>query len=155
MFLGPLILAVDPQPGMWIIWQDCIWEDAVFGRAVLPVGFRTDLASTPQFMRSSAEFDPTGISRLPSAFHDGAYARLWGWTKDKADLFLRAALTVAGASPELAEMYYQGVRLFGADSWAADDGALKTRDFDTPQHYQDWLTTVKPITDSNLVKLGV
>jgi hypothetical protein len=146
LFRTPLILATDPEPGMWIIWQECVWEDPMFGRITLPIGFRTDLASTPQFMRASAEFDPTGVSRLPAAFHDGAYARLWGWTKDKADLFLRSALIVAGAKPELAEMYYQGVNLFGAASWLSDEGALEARDFDTQAHYEAWVSTQTPKT---------
>jgi hypothetical protein len=138
VFLSQLVLMTHPVPGKWVVWEDCFWEDPVFGRVKLPVGFITDLASTPQFIRSSADFDPTGISRLPAAFHDGAYARLWGWTKDKADLFLRAALIVSGATPEIAEMYYQAVNLFGALAWADDAGALETQDFDTPAHYQAW-----------------
>jgi hypothetical protein len=144
MFQSQLVLATDPQPGMWVVWESCTWNDPVFGTVTLPVGFRTDLASTPQFIRASAEFDPTGLSRLPAAFHDGAYARLWGWTKDKADQFLRSALIVMGAKPELAEMYFQAVNLFGADSWASDAGALETRDFDTVAHFQAWAATQTP-----------
>jgi len=138
VFLSQLVLMTDPEPHVWVVWENCVWEDAVFGRITLPIGFKTDLASTPQFVRASAQFDPTGLSRLPAAFHDGAYARLWGWTKDKADLFLRAALIVQGATPEVAEMYYQAVNLFGAQAWADDAGALQTRDFDTVAHYQAW-----------------
>jgi Protein of unknown function (DUF1353) len=131
----------DPQPGVWVVWENCTWKDPVYGTVTLPIGFRTDLASTPQFVRSSPQFDPTGVSRLPAAFHDGAYARLWGWTKDKADQFLRDSLIVSGATPELAQMYYQAVNLFGADSWKSDEGALETRDFDTPAHYAAWAST--------------
>jgi hypothetical protein len=144
MFLSQLVLMTDPEPGVWVVWEACTWKDPVFGAVTLPVGFRTDLASTPQFIHASPEFDPTGVSRLPAAFHDGAYARLWGWTKDKADQFLRSALIVAGATPELAEMYYQAVNLFGAAAWAADAGALQARDFDTPAHFQAWSATQTP-----------
>jgi hypothetical protein len=141
VFLSQLVLMTDPEPHVWVVWESCTWQDDVFGKITLPIGFRTDLASTPQFIRASPEFDPTGVSRLPAAFHDGAYARLWGWTKDKADQFLRAALIVSGATPEVAEMYYQAVNLFGADAWKADEGALSTRDFDTSAHYAAWAST--------------
>jgi hypothetical protein len=144
----------DPVPGVWVVWENCTWKDPVYGTVTLPIGFRTDLASTPQFIRSSTQFDPTGVSRLPAAFHDGAYARLWGWTKDKADKFLRDALIVSGSTPELAEMYYQAVNLFGADAWKADEGALEARDFDTPAHYAAWAnsqTSVAQITPPTLV----
>jgi hypothetical protein len=141
MFLSQLVLMTDPEPHVWVVWESCTWQDDVFGKVTLPIGFRTDLASTPQFIRASSEFDPTGVSRLPAAFHDGAYARLWGWTKDTADKFLRAALIVSGATVETAEMYYQAVSLFGAEAWAADAGALQTRDFDTPAHFQAWQTS--------------
>lgn len=144
MFLSQLVLMTDPQPGVWVVWEPCTWRDEVFGTVTLPVGFKTDLASIPQFVRAAREFDPTGLSRLPAAFHDGAYARLWGWTKGKADQFLRSALIVMGATPEIAEMYYQAVNLFGAPAWAADEGALEARDFDTLVHYQAWATAQTP-----------
>jgi hypothetical protein len=142
VFLTRVILADDPVPGMWVVYAPLVWDDAVFGRVTVPTGFRTDLASTPHFMRCSQEFDPTGVSRRAAAVHDFAYARGLGWSKDQCDLFLRAALLAEGATPELAEMYYQGVRLFGQAAWDADAGAIATRDFDTPQHFAEWLATV-------------
>jgi hypothetical protein len=138
VFLTPLVLQAHKTPGLWIIYNDLVWEDPVFGRVVVPAKFITDLASTPNFMHVSPEFDPVGISRRPAAVHDFAYARGLGWTKEKSDQFLRASLIMEGASVELAEMFYQGVHLFGASSWAGDAGLLETADFVTPADYQAW-----------------
>ena|ERR1019366_8862501 len=143
MFLTPLVLGT-AEPGFWVIWQEAVWEDPVFGRISLPCGLRTNLASTPHFLRVSFEFDPTGISRKPAAFHDGAYSRLWGWDKDKADQFLRAAMLAEGATAELAEMYYQGVRLGGMQAWNDDSGGTQRGDFDTGEHFTQWLATLSP-----------
>lgn len=141
MFLSPLVLATHPTPGIWVVWQDCLWEDAVYGTVVLPAGFLTDLASTPQFLRASPAFDPTGLSRRPAAFHDGAYARLFGWDKAKADQFLRAALIVDGMSPMLADWYFDAVHDFGQSHWNDDAGDLTGTDFSAPALYQRWLST--------------
>lgn len=138
MFQTPLVLLVPPEPGIWIVWQDCLWRDPVFGLVVLPQGFRTNLASTPQFLRACSEFDPTGISRRAAAFHDGAYARLFGWDKDKADEFLHTALIVDGMRPVLAHWYYDAVHDFGQSSWEDDAGALTGADFDSHEHFQRW-----------------
>lgn len=138
MFQTPLVLAVDPLPGLWVLWQDCLWQDPIFGRIILPQGFRTDLASTPQFLRICSEFDPTGISRRAAAFHDGGYARLFGWDKTTADNFLRAALIADGMHPELASWYYDAVHDFGQSHWDTDAGALTAVDFDTREHFQRW-----------------
>jgi hypothetical protein len=138
MFLTPLVLQAHKTPGLWIIYNDLIWDDPVFGRVVIPAKFITDLASTPQFTRVSPDFDPTGISRRAAAGHDFAYARGLGWTKEKSDQFLRAALLAEGASVELAEMFYQAVHLFGGSSWAGDAGLLETTDFVTVADYQAW-----------------
>lgn len=138
MFVTPLVLEVSPEPGIWTVWQDCQWKDPIFGLVVLPQGFRTDLASTPQFLRACSEFDPSGLSRRPAAFHDGAYARLFGWDKDKADQFLRASLIVERMHPSLADWYFDAVHDFGQSHWDDDAGALTGADFDSHDHFQRW-----------------
>lgn len=140
-----------------MIWQECVWHDSVFGTVVLPRGFLTDLASTPQFLRASPSFDPTGLSRRPAAFHDGAYARLFGWDKDKADQFLRAALLVDGMSPMLADWYFDAVHDFGQSHWDGDAGDLQATDFDTPLHHQQWVASqmTSSVTPQNLILVGV
>jgi hypothetical protein len=141
MFVTPVVLGVGNLPGIWTVWQDATWQDAKYGRVVLPRGFLTDLASTPQFLRAFGEFDPTGISRRPAAFHDGAYARLFGWDKDKADSFLRDAMLSEGAAADVAERFYQGVHIFGQSHWDDDAGAIAGKDFDTQEHFMDWKVT--------------
>ena len=143
MFLTPLVLAT-AEPGFWVIWQDALWQGSVYGKVVLPCGYRTDLASTPHFLRVSVEFDPTGISRKPAAFHDGAYSGLWGWGKDKCDQFLRAAMLAEGADANLAEMYYQGVHLGGQAAWEASVTGIHQSDFDTVTHFEQWRATLNP-----------
>ncbi|HEY6927438.1 MAG TPA: DUF1353 domain-containing protein [Steroidobacteraceae bacterium] len=124
----------DPQPDMWVVTSPLIWQDAKYGRLVVPMGFRTDLASTPLHLGS------TGVSRRPAAMHDWLYAeRSRG--KAWADLFLRDALLAEGASQFIAEEFYYGVHLAGDHAWASDEGALESRDFDTPEHYALWRAT--------------
>jgi len=131
MFLTRLMLMDDPTPGMWVVLLPLVWEDAAFGRIVVPVGFRTDLASTPAHLGSN------GLSRRPAAVHDWLYAeRSRG--KDFADRFLRAAMLAEGCSPAEADAFYEAVHVFGGHAWAEDEGALEARDFDTPEHYTAW-----------------
>jgi hypothetical protein len=131
MFLTRLALMDDPTPGLWVVLLPLIWEDAAFGRIVVPVGFRTDLASTPAHLGSN------GLSRRPATVHDWLYAeRSRG--KDFADRFLRAAMLAEGCSTLEADAFYEAVRVFGGDAWSDDAGALEARDFDTPEHYTAW-----------------
>lgn len=139
-FRSPLILEADIQPDRWVITAPLVWMDPVFGRLVVPAGFRTDLASIPRLVRNLPFLDPDGISRLPAAAHDWLYA--WrGWGKAKADDFLRDALLAEGASDAVASTFYFGVSWFGGLSWDSDAGALETRDFATPAAYITWRTS--------------
>jgi hypothetical protein len=136
-FQTPLILQADSEPDRWIISVPLVWTDPVFGRLVVPCGFRTDLASIPRLVRNLPFLDPDGISRQGAAAHDWLYA--WrGWGKAKADDFLRAALRAEGASALVAGVFYWGVSIFGDASWDSDAGALETRDFVTPGAYSAW-----------------
>lgn len=131
MFLTRLALIDDPEPEIWVIDSPLIWEDPAYGRIEVPVGFRTDLASTP------AHLGVNGHSRRPAAVHDWLYAeRSRG--KDCADRFLRDAMLTEGCSAAEADAFYEGVHLFGGSAWASDEGALEARDFDTPEHYAAW-----------------
>lgn len=143
MYRTDLVLKADPRPTMWVVYEPLVWYDPIFGTVVTPVGATTNLASTG-VLRAMPSFDPDGLSRRPAVSHDFAYSRGFGWTKEQADLFLKAALIAEGASLELAEMYYQGVHLFGQPYWDAAAGTLATTDFDTHEHYEQWLA-MQPI----------
>lgn len=143
-FQSPLILTADVVPDLWVINAPLVWQDPVFGRLVVPAGFRTDLASIPRIARHLPFLDPNGISRLPAAAHDWLYA--WrGWGKAKADDFLRAALRAEGASAAVAGTFYCAVSWFGGLSWDSDAGALETRDFVTSDAYRAWIANTHPV----------
>lgn len=150
MFQTPLVLGIGNLPRIWTVWQDGVWQDETYGRVVLPRGFLTDLASTPQFLRAFSEFDPTGISRRPAGWHDAGYARMFGWDKDKCDRFLRDAMLAEGAHPDVAERFYQGVHLFGQNSWDADAGEIAGSDFDNLEHFLAWKATQVPASLSTV-----
>jgi hypothetical protein len=139
MFLTRLALMDDPCPDIWVVLAPLIWEDAAFGRIMVPIGFRTDLASTPAHLGSN------GLSRRPATVHDWLYAeRSRG--KDFADRFLRAAMLAEGCSTAEADAFYEAVHVFGGHAWAQDEGALEARDFDTPEHYAAWRASQSPTT---------
>lgn len=142
MFTTPLILEADPTPEVWIVRAPLVWT-GVYGPLVVPVGFRTDLASIPIDFRGLQEFDVAGVSRKPALLHDWTYAwRAIG--KDNADELLRIALLAEGASHFAAQTFYLGVHVFGQAAWDRDAGALEARDFDTDAHYQAWYKSTHP-----------
>lgn len=149
MFTTPLNLLADSVPDFWVIAAPLIWVDSVYGTLTIPQGFRTDLASIPRAFRNIPCLDPAGLSRRPAAAHDWLYA--WrGWSKDKADAFLKDALIAEGAEQGVAEVFYLGVHEFGIASWDSDAGALETRDFSSPTAYNLWKSgTVDAIARSS------
>jgi Protein of unknown function (DUF1353) len=137
MFLTPLILEADPQPEIWIVMAPLVWQGE-FGPITVPVGFRTDLASIPVSFRKLQQFDANGISRRPAVLHDWGYA--WrGIGKDNADELLRLSLLAEGATEFVAQTFYLGVHVFGQAAWDDAAEALEARDFDTNEHYQNWV----------------
>ena len=145
MFLTALELRADEVPDVWILDKPLIWCDPIFGRITVPVGFRTDLASTPLHIGSN------GRSRRAATGHDGlsASARAHGLL-DKAshDDFLRAAMIADGCPSWQAQAFYVAVRLFGGPAWRSDARTLGPEgtvlvdgDFDTAAHWQNWLAT--------------
>lgn len=144
MFKSELVLAEDAQPDMWDIVEPLIWEDATFGRLVVPDGFRTDLASIPTFLRGMPFLDRNGVSRRPAAAHDWLYA--WrGWGKKRADMFLYAALIAEGAPHWVARTFELGVEYGGKSSWDGDAGALELHDFITPEAYMAWVNSLSNV----------
>jgi hypothetical protein len=133
MFLTRLLLSDDPMPDIWVFKAPLIWQDSKYGHLEVPIGFRTDLASTPLHIGTN------GLSRRPAGMHDALYRLMRAKGKDLADEFLRDAMLAEGASRELAEMYYLGVRtVFGDRAWAGDGRPVTVTDFDTPENYATW-----------------
>jgi hypothetical protein len=133
MFLSPLVLQADIQPDRWILAAPLVWEDPAFGRLEAPVGFITDLASTPFHV------DDNGPSRRPAAMHDALYKLGRERGKDWADQFLRRAILFEGGGYFRAQAYYLGVHWFGGSAWV-QDGLMppSASDFDTPSHFLAW-----------------
>lgn len=137
MFLSRLLLEAADDPDIWIVRAPLIWEDSEFGRIVVPIGFKTDLASIPRLFRNIPEFDPNGLSRRAAVGHDWFYAEQ-SRPKEMADRFLRSALIAEGVPHAAAEIYFLAVERGGGSGWAADTGHLAAH-FDTDANYQRYL----------------
>lgn len=143
MFLNGLVVRDDAQPRMWVIAEPLIWEDEQFGRIVVPLGFRTNLASTPLVVRDFDTFDPDGASRRPAALHDWNYT--WhGLDKEHADELLRESLLSVGVSPRVAETFYEAVHAFGLDPWNAHSGGPTPDMFNTTENFRQWIASTNP-----------
>lgn len=132
MFLSPLVLQADPQPDLWVLAAPLIWSDPIYGRLEAPVGFRTDLASTPFHV------DDNGPSRRPAAMHDVLYKLGRARGKDFADRFLHDAILAEGGGRARAWLYYRAVHWFGGSAWASDGLPVTAADFDTPENFSAW-----------------
>lgn len=137
MFRTPLTLRADPTPCQWIVAEPLVWEDAVYGRLVIPAGFRTDLASTP------FHIDDDGASRRGAAMHDALYKLGRRLGKPFADAFLRDAIKAEGGGRMRAQAYYYAVRWFGLSSWASDGRPVTIADFETPAALRAWIDSDK------------
>jgi hypothetical protein len=149
VFQTDLDLRATTAPDIWALAAPLVWEDAIFGRLEVPVGFLTDLASIPRALRSLPFLDPNGVSRRPAAGHDWLYAAGRRFGKPFADSFLRASLLAEGASPATAWAFYQGVHLFGGPAWRSDERILGfPGDFDTIAHYTSWRSSPSGMSES-------
>lgn len=124
MFQSRASLEDRAEPDLWTVTAPLIWQDAVYGRLVVPAGFVTDLASIPRLFRNLPWLDPNGLSRRPAVVHDWLYGSQPGrrYGKKFADSFLRAALIAEGATHGDAMTFYYAVHWFGGSSWRGDAG---------------------------------
>lgn len=122
MFTTPLELIAAPLPDLWDLGAPLVWSDALYGTLVVPVGFRTDLASIPRVFRNLPLLDPNGFSRRAAVMHDYLYGSAFGRRLGKtfADDFLYDALISERVSPSGAWVYYAAVHYFGGPSWRSD-----------------------------------
>lgn len=114
MFRSPAILEVLPQPGRWRVSASLVWalRDDLRGAITVPVGFVTDLASVPRFLRDRRAFDVNGRSRRPAILHDYLYATGKGG-KDFADDLFREALLAEGVGALNAWAFWKAVQWGG------------------------------------------
>jgi hypothetical protein len=132
MFETDLVLAADPRADLWRLAAPLVWKDKTYGRLVAPVGFVTDLASTPFHV------DDNGPSRRPAAMHDCMYKLLRRLGKDFADQFLRDAIVAEGGGKVRAQVYYRAVSWFGSKAWRSDGAPVSAADFDTIANFEAW-----------------
>lgn len=135
IFLNDLELKADPAPDYWCLIAPLAFMDPVFGTHVVPIGFRTDLASD-RILANIPCMSPDGTSRRGAVAHDFAYRALRANGKDWCDRLLRAGLLADGTSASAAWAFYWGVRLFGKPFWDADGRPMTAGDFDTAANYQ-------------------
>jgi len=110
VFVTDLILQAE-GPDFWIVQAPLQWREDNGELIVVPVGFRTDLASIPRLFRNLPFLDPNGISRRPAVLHDYLYSKQV--TRISADYKLFKALRVEGASYATAWTFWAAVRCFG------------------------------------------
>jgi hypothetical protein len=144
MFLtDPGLVPVPGKPDLWWLDGPLVWADQDVTITV-PQGFISDDASVPKVLDWIPFLDRQGLSRRPGLAHDALYSL--GRTRGKAyaDSMLRAFCLAEGMNAFQAGVYYQGVHLFGASSWAADAragsfGVVGSGDFISLFAYQAWI----------------
>lgn len=139
MFKTTLVLAADSVPDMWIVVEPLVWSDLIYGRLVVPVGFRTDLASTP------GHVDDNGPSRRPAVVHDALYNLGQRLGKDFADTFLRDSILAEGGGRMRSQAYYRAVQWFGGIAWRAAAREPGAAHFTTAAAYLLWSKSDKTI----------
>jgi hypothetical protein len=106
---------VKDEPATWRLTQPLIYDSDVAGRViVVPVGFVTDLASTPR-LPFVYEF-AGGVANMASVVHDYAYTTHIV-DRSTADAILREASAVTGVSWLKRQAMWAAVRAFGGSHW--------------------------------------
>ena len=125
-FSGP-VRTVWADDGMHMaIIDELTYTDPDGRQWKVPAGFVTDGASIPQELWSLIGSPFTGRYRVAAVFHDAAYAAL-GVARGDADNMLREAALELGCEHWRADAIYEGVRVGGLSSYAADQKAAGTR----------------------------
>lgn len=129
-------------PDFFYLDGPLVWDDATV-RLVAPAGMISDDASIPKILDAIPFADRQGDSRLGGFMHDAGYTLGREKGKDWWDLMLKQFCLAEGMSAFGAGCIYQGVKLFGASSWAGDANrgivGVDGGDFVTDDYYQAWL----------------
>lgn len=143
MFLSRLELTERNSPDIWAVAAPLVWAD--WGRrVVVPVGFKTDLASIPRILRNIPNLDINGLSRSPAVLHDWLYRTHETGSRAKADRLFREALRSRGVGKWSAWVFWAGVRIGGRGPWNKSPYGPKPYDFASPGTYQDWRRVAQP-----------
>lgn len=110
MFKSDLFLKAT-VPGKWQLSKPLIWQGSL--GVFVPVGFETDLASLPPFVRPF--IDRNGKTRRPAIIHDYLYqtAIHTGVSRKNADLTFLDAMKFEGVGLTKRALIYRAVRMFG------------------------------------------
>lgn len=104
------------EEGVWLVEQElsAFWNDMPFK---VDVGFKTDLASIPQVLRSL--IPQVGKHIQPAIFHDLIYRTVghWGLDRSQADDMLLAGMKYTGVRYTRRYAIYWAVRSGGWAAW--------------------------------------
>lgn len=99
---------------LYKVLKDLIYVDEIVGEIIVPVGFITDLDSTP---RIPVVYSIAGdIGKYAACLHDYLYTQA-KFPREVCDATYRRALIATGISKALAQIMYLGVRSFGANHY--------------------------------------
>ncbi|MGV6475017.1 DUF1353 domain-containing protein [Azotobacter vinelandii] len=118
-FLSELVLSHVPGGDTWKVSQPLQYRDRLRRLLVVPVGYRTDLASVPRLAWRIVPRDH-GQARRPAVVHDYLYThQTHRFSKAEADRIFYEALREEGMSDLLAWLMYAAVRIGGRGNWSA------------------------------------
>lgn len=144
---SPYIEDGEIQKGEFAMKGDWGYRHPILGEILVPEGFITDFASTPQWMHAISYFDPLKQAVLASLPHDLLYcAQLV--PRDFADVVLFDAMVHSGSNEVIATSYWSGVRVGGWLPWLKQKrrnggiGGVTTRDFVSKLYYDRYLAIV-------------
>lgn len=110
MFLTDLdVRVLIDRPGWWLVTSPLVWDDGR-QRHVVPVGFKTDLASIPRPFRNTINVN--GKSRRAAVLHDYLYSGRCVARVDADRLFLDA-MAADGVGWVTRRAMYAAVRAAG------------------------------------------
>lgn len=116
-FETDLVLRHWPMEDDWEVIQPLHYLTADGDLIVVPVGYRTDLASVPRMARMIVNPAHPQIRRS-AVVHDYMYSDLTHmFTRAEADNLFRASLLEDGMSSHLAWLVWMAVRVGGRGNW--------------------------------------
>ncbi len=112
-----LVAATDNDDGQWILGAPLVYDSVIAGRTLtVPMGFRTDLASTPRLPVVYLLFG--GVATRAAVVHDYLYST--GEVPRKlADEVMREASEVIGVPWWRRWAMWAGVRVGGASRYSS------------------------------------
>ncbi len=117
-FESDLELRSLPRADAWEVTRPLQYFAPDSRLVVVPVGYRTDLASVPRLAWRIVPRDHA-LARRPAVVHDYLYThQTHRFTKSEADRVFYDALLEEGMPQPLAWLMWCAVRLFGRGGWS-------------------------------------